>query len=167
VTHVQNNPPARVAPDGPPATRTGQSLPSADVVPAAPEPLVVRRVPRGGFQCTVDENNDGGSKMFTCSQLPPEFYRVAKGAQSTAFGLLGLFGAIIILGPFARMLARRIERRAEMAPSPDAVALRQQIEQLQQSVDAMSVEMERIGEAQRFQSKLLYENRPEKAGHIA
>jgi hypothetical protein len=36
-----------------------------------------------------------------------------------------------------------------------------QLEQLQQSVDAMSVEVERISESQRFQSKLMLEKNRE------
>ena len=38
-------------------------------------------------------------------------------------------------------------------------ALQEQVAQLQQSIDAMSVEVERIGESQRFQSKLLVEKK--------
>ena len=79
--------------------------------------------------------------------------------EQTAFGLMGLLAAIVILGPFARMYARRSERRAEMAPSMELQTLHRQMEQLQQSVDTMSIEMERISESQRFQSKLLFENR--------
>lgn len=122
---------------------------------------VVRVVPRGGAQCIID-GGDGDAKTITCTQLPPDLYRLAHGAERAAFGLLGLLGAIIILAPFARMIARRMERRVEMAPSQDTMALRHQIEQLQQSVDAMCVEVERISESQRFQSRLLYENKGER-----
>ena len=79
-------------------------------------------------------------------------------AEETAFGLLGLIVVIVILGPFARMIARRMERRPETVASNDnARLLQQQLLQLQQSMDAMSVEVERISESQRFQSKLLHE----------
>jgi hypothetical protein len=39
----------------------------------------------------------------------------------------------------------------------NAQRLQQQLVELQQSVDAMSVEVERISESQRFQSRLLHE----------
>jgi len=120
---------------------------------------VLRTVPRGGGQCTIDEVNN--SKVITCTELPPAVYRLAHGAQQTAFSLMGLLAAIIILGPFARMIARRMERRAETAPSTDTLALHRELQQLQQSIDAMSVEVERISESQRFQSKLLFENKGE------
>jgi hypothetical protein len=85
---------------------------------------------------------------------------LANLAQETALGLMGLLAAIIILGPFARMIARRLERRPEVKAAADnARLLQQQLEQLQQSVDAMSLEVERIGESQRFHTKLLHESK--------
>ena len=80
--------------------------------------------------------------------------------QETAFGLMGLLALIVIVGPFARMWARRIEKRAELERvDRSAQLLQQQLMQLQQSMDAMSVEVERISEAQRFQSRLLGERK--------
>jgi hypothetical protein len=71
---------------------------------------------------------------------------------------MGLLAAIVILGPFARMWARRIETRPQVdVVGANAQLLQQQLLQLQQSVDAMAVEVERISESQRFQSKLLHE----------
>ena len=81
-------------------------------------------------------------------------------AQETVFGLMGLLVVIVILGPFARMWARRIEKRPELERvDKNAQLLQQQLLQLQQSMDAMSVEVERISESQRFQSRLLGEQR--------
>jgi hypothetical protein len=81
-------------------------------------------------------------------------------AQETAFGLMGLLVVIVILGPFARMWARRIEKRPELARvDNNAQLLQQQLFQLQQSMDAMSVEVERISESQRFQNRLMGEKR--------
>jgi len=68
----------------------------------------------------------------------------------------------VILGPIVRMIARRSDRRTEIkAAGEHSQILQQQILQLQQSVDAMSLEVERISEAQRFQTKLLSEGRRE------
>ena len=86
--------------------------------------------------------------------------QLANMAKETAFGLLGLLVVIVILGPFARMIARRMENRPQtLATGDSARLLQQQLLQLQQSMDAMSVEVERISESQRFQSKLLHERR--------
>lgn len=122
---------------------------------ATPAPVVLRQVPRGGGQVIIERRGD--QTVITSAPLPPDVWRVMHSVEQTAFGLMGLLAAIVILGPLARMWARRTERRAEMALPAELQALRQQLEQLQQSVDTMSIEVERVSESQRFQSKLLYE----------
>jgi hypothetical protein len=65
--------------------------------------------------------------------------------------------AFCVVGfPLARAIARRIDRKTEFksAAAPD---LTPHIRQLQDSVDAMAIELERISEGQRFTSKLLAE----------
>lgn len=113
-------------------------------------------IPRGGGRWIVER--DGNRTTITSTSLPPQFIRVAERAQETAFGLMGMLIVIVILGPFARMWARRLEKRPEMnAVSANSQLLQQQLIELQQSMDAMSIEVERISESQRFQTKLLYE----------
>jgi hypothetical protein len=61
---------------------------------------------------------------------------------------------ICIVGlPIARALGRWIDRRG--LPSPVNAELAAQMNRIEQAVDTMSVEVERISEAQRFQAKLL------------
>jgi hypothetical protein len=122
---------------------------------AIPERVIVRQIPRGGGQLIVERRGD--QTVITSAALPPDVWRMVRSVEQTAFGLMGLLAAIVILGPFARMWARRTERRAEMALPMELQTLHRQMEQLQQSVDTMSIEMERVSESQRFQSKLLYE----------
>lgn len=136
--------------DQPPGT------PQAPNAPAAP--VVLGRIPDGGGRLIIDKQGD--RTVITTASLPPEVMQLATMAQETVFGLLGLLAVIVILGPFARMVARRMERRPEaIATGDSARLLQQQLLQLQQSVDAMSLEVERISESQRFQSKLLHERR--------
>ena len=122
-------------------------------------PIVIRSIPRGGGQFIVDKVD--GRTVITSAALPPDVERMVRGAESTAIAVMVIIAAIFILGPFARMIARRMERRAEMAPGNDTLALRHQIETLQQSIDTMSIEIERISESQRFQSKMLFEKKDE------
>jgi hypothetical protein len=117
--------------------------------PAAPLPPI----PAGGGRMIIEKRGD--QTVITTAQLPPELLPMAKMAQETALGLMGLLAAIFILGPFARMIARRDARTPDLRAAKHTEALGQQILQLQQSVDAMAIEVERISEAQRFQSKLL------------
>ena len=132
------------------------TAPSAPGTRTAPPP-----VPRDGGQFTITDNGD--DKTVTIQQVPPQLMPLARMAQETALGLMGLLAAIFILGPFARMIARRMERRPEMRAVEQRDHLIQQqmhqMEQLQQSIDAMSVEMERISESQRFQNKLMLEKK--------
>ncbi|MEO5816294.1 MAG: hypothetical protein ABIT20_13545 [Gemmatimonadaceae bacterium] len=138
--------------------------PKASTAPDAPgAPVVLPALPRDGGRFTITD--DGDNKTVTIQQVPPQLMPLARMAQETALGLMGLLAAIFILGPFARMIARRMERRPELraAEQHDHLIQQQmhQLEQLQQSVDAMSVEVERISESQRFQSKLMLEKNRE------
>ena len=65
---------------------------------------------------------------------------------------------IVIIGlPIARAVASRIERKPmESGPAlPSDIALR--LERMEQSIDAIAVEIERVSEGQRFTTKLLAE----------
>ena len=66
-----------------------------------------------------------------------------------------VFVAVLVLGSqLLRIIARRTDKRAQAlaAPGPD---LSPQLRQLQESVDAMAIEVERISEGQRFTAKLM------------
>ena len=63
----------------------------------------------------------------------------------------GIHVALALLGAFATW--RLSTRRAPVVPT-DAVLSDPRLEALQQSVDAVALEVERIGEAQRFHTKL-------------
>lgn len=65
--------------------------------------------------------------------------------------------SVFVLGPFAVALSRWIWKRSS-APAPRPAldtAAQQRLEQLQQSVDTIAIEIERISEGQRFVTKLL------------
>lgn len=62
--------------------------------------------------------------------------------------------AVIIIGwPLARAVGRRLERRADAPALPDP-AIAAQLQRIEQAVEAMSIEVERISESQRFMAKL-------------
>ena len=63
--------------------------------------------------------------------------------------------AIVVIGfPLSRAFARRLDK-SRVAPGVGGPDLTPQIRQLQDSVDAMAIELERISEGQRFTAKLL------------
>ena len=71
---------------------------------------------------------------------------------------MGFFLTIIILSiviPLVRALGRKWEREAGRPELPSDVA--QRLARIEQAVDAVAVEVERISEGQRFTTKLLAE----------
>lgn len=77
-------------------------------------------------------------------------------AESIAIAFFVMVGAVIIGLPLMRAIARRIDRGAPPAQTiPND--LRQQLQQISASVDAIAIEVERISEGQRFTTKMLAE----------
>jgi len=69
---------------------------------------------------------------------------------------LGFFAMVttIVVGlPFARAMARRLDRQATVPQIPADVTAR--LERMEQAIDSIAVEVERISEGQRFTTKLL------------
>ena len=62
--------------------------------------------------------------------------------------------------PIARAYARRLESTPASAIPPDVSA---RLERIEQAVDAIAIEMERVSEGQRFTTKLL----ADRAGPLA
>jgi hypothetical protein len=80
---------------------------------------------------------------------------ILAGAQGEEMhAMLHLF--LLLLG-LAGYLGWRLARRAPREDQPRADLAEARVEYLQQSVDAMALELERIGEKQRFSDKLRVE----------
>lgn len=92
-------------------------------------------LPGGVIVRTVGNNND----------IPPQAVDI-----SIAFFLMC---AVIVIGwPIARAFGKRMERGASTTALPPAMS--EQLQRIEQAVDAMSIEIERISESQRFIAKL-------------
>jgi hypothetical protein len=63
------------------------------------------------------------------------------------------------LGAIAKWLIRGFNQKPPAREIPNVLQMEQRFDQLQQAVDAIAVEVERIAEAQRFSAKLLAEKR--------
>jgi hypothetical protein len=61
-------------------------------------------------------------------------------------------GTTAILFPIARAFARRMERGTSPTASPEITA---RLERMEQAIDSIAVEVERISEGQRFTTRLL------------
>lgn len=69
-----------------------------------------------------------------------------------AWGFLGMCLLAVVGWPIARALGRRIERGAATPAVEPAVAA--QLVRIEQAVEAMAIEVERISESQRFMAKI-------------
>ena len=69
-------------------------------------------------------------------------------------------GAVLVLTPIARAFARRMDR-ASAKEIPEHVNAR--LERMEQSIDAIAEQVERVAEGQRFTTKLLSERAPAKS----
>jgi hypothetical protein len=63
-----------------------------------------------------------------------------------------------IVAPFAKAMARKIDKEAGASQLPSDVEAR--LVRIEQAIAAVAVEIERISEGQRFTTKLLSEPRP-------
>ena len=70
--------------------------------------------------------------------------------------------AVMVIGwPIARALGKRLERRADVPQVSAGMA--EQLQRIEQAVDSMSIEVERISESQRFMAKLQNGATPERS----
>lgn len=77
--------------------------------------------------------------------IPPQ-------AVDMAIGFFVMCAVMVIGWPIARAFGKRIERRGQTATLDAATS--GQLQRIEQAVDAMSIEIERISESQRFMAKL-------------
>lgn len=92
------------------------------------------------------------------TQYPPPWYNpgdMPPRVQETAIAFFVMIATIFIGVPIARAIGRRIDR---MGTNPKIPAeMSSQLTQLNQAVESIAVEVERISEGQRFTTKLLSE----------
>jgi hypothetical protein len=102
-------------------------MPSVPSGPSAPGTLVLNR---GGFNDNV----------------------IPQQAVDISIGFFIMCAVMVIGWPLARAFGRRLERRGAVGEINPAVT--SQLVRIEQAVDAMAIEIERISESQRFMAKL-------------
>jgi hypothetical protein len=87
---------------------------------------------------------------------------VPKGAVDISIAFFVMCAVMVIGWPIARALGKRLERRSDVpAVSP---GMSEQLQRIEQAVDAMAIEIERISESQRFMAKIQSAQKPELKG---
>ena len=84
--------------------------------------------------------------------------QIPEGAVIISIAFFVMCAVIAIGFPIARAIARRTDRQGAAAPGAD-VDTRARLERIEQAVDAIAIEVERISEGQRFTTKLMGELR--------
>ena len=96
------------------------------------------------------------SRTGTTVQPPPPGYDPVFERQEMV-----LIGSFVLLLPLALAYARRIWRRGNV-PTLD-LENSPRLQRMEQAIESIAVEVERIGEAQRFTTKLLADRQPDAA----
>jgi hypothetical protein len=86
--------------------------------------------------------------------FPPSAPQIPEGAVVISIAFFVMCAVIAIGLPIARAFARRSDRKGIASPAADAET-RGRLERIEQAVDAIAVEVERISEGQRFTTKIL------------
>jgi len=93
--------------------------------------------------------------LVASTQAASQFYGMNPGGVTA----VSVFFTIFVLGPLAIAAARMMWKRAGMKPSPPAISgdAARRLERLEQGMDAIAIEIERVSEGQRFVTRLLSE----------
>ena len=78
------------------------------------------------------------------------------GVEHVATSFFLMVGIIALGIPLIRMLGKRFERGGPLPP-PASPEITTRLERIEQAVEAIAIEVERIAEAQRFAAKLMAE----------
>ena len=140
----------------PPPATTGKEI-AREVRDIARQATIAARDAKNNAQTPAIAGQGGGHTATTAPAHEFDANNVIPPQAVDMTVAFFLTVAVCVIGfPLARAFARRIDRKSA-APSLAGPDLTPHIRQLQDSVDAMAIELERISEGQRFTAKLLAE----------
>lgn len=87
---------------------------------------------------------------FPSDMIPPQ-------AVTVSIAFFAMIAFIVVGLPLARAWARRMDRKGQATPVPADLSPR--LDRIEQAVDAVAIEVERVSEGQRFTTKVLAELR--------
>ena len=118
------------------------------------------RAIREATEAAADRGRGAGSEVA----VPPPFPfpvggpQIPEGAVVIAVAFFMMCAVIAVGLPIARAFSRRVDRKHAVAPAADSET-RARLERIEQAVDAIAVEVERISEGQRYTTKVIGELR--------
>jgi hypothetical protein len=121
-------------------------VPPPPVPPIPPDPIIITR------------NGQGGVTVTSSTGQPMNFGDIPPRVEEVALGFFFTVAVIFIGTPLARAFARRMDRKvvAPPAATPEVVT---RLDRIEQAVEAIAIEVERISEGQRYVTKVMTESR--------
>lgn len=81
--------------------------------------------------------------------------------------MIAIIGAAVVVSMIAAAIARVFAARRRPSSSADVLArVEERLVRIEQAIDAMATEVERVSESQRFSTRLLAEGRPPAADAV-
>ena len=148
--------PVQSAPVQVPAPPTAPEAPAVIVGGETPAPGRIT-IERNGKTYTIDGASGGGGGEFGTSTGSPFPSDIPPGVQSIATTAIVGFCMMIAAFPVFGLLKALVNRRSSTQPALPSRDTTDRLQRIEAAVDAMSVEVERISEGQRFVTKVLSE----------
>jgi hypothetical protein len=104
---------------------------------------------------------NASAQGITVVPVPPQPPGIPSEAVTLGIAFFVMVVLIVVGLPIARAIARYFDRRSTTPALSSGVA--DQLQRIEQAVDAMSIEVERISEAQRYMARLESERHAEPA----
>ncbi len=109
---------------------------------------------------------DGMNVTQTGEAPPLPIVTIPKEAMIISIAFFVMIVLVIVGWPIARAIARRMDR-ASTSPSRAPAEQTEQLHRIEQAVEAMAIEVERVSENQRFVTRMLSEGQPDGALLVA
>ncbi|WP_310570822.1 hypothetical protein [Gemmatimonas sp.] len=140
-----------------------QNQPTAVNVQPLGDRLLITMPSSDGTRRSIEVSADGKALLsvdgMTTTAIQPPPARAQRSLPNGVVDIVQAMGAmimmVVVFGPLARAVARRIEKRAMITPAALSPEVAQRLAAIERAVDSVAVEVERISEGQRFTTKLL------------
>ncbi len=127
--------------------------------------LLITMPSSDGTRRSIELSADGKELLsidgITTTAIEPPPARSQRSLPNGVVDIVQAMGAmimmVVVFGPLARAFARRIDKRTIATPAALPPEVSQRLGAIEQAVDSVAVEVERISEGQRFTTKLLSE----------
>ena len=162
IDQASANQPVRPAPQVPPVAPVAPPAPIEGADAANAVAPVSQQIASGGDPKWVINDKEitrikweGGAVQFTYTDGTTQQMPVREFIPDGAVDIFQSFAFMVIMLVVGRPIARAIARRIDRAVPPVPKKVFEQLDQMEQSLDHMALEVERVGEVQRYNARVL------------